>query len=109
MKIIQISNSYTKPQVQPSFGDRDDWGDCNLDPWVVERRELGEKYLKQKRELDLKLNNDEISLFRYNCDLKYLKKWLKDGEQAIAEKWHKACINYVPPKKNFFQRNTIFF
>ena len=104
MKIMPINNNFAKPQAQIKFGDRDDWGDYNLDPWVVERRELGEEYLKQKRELDLKLDNDEISLSRYSCKIKELKKWLKNGEQAIAEKWHKACINYVPPKKNFFQK-----
>lgn len=104
MKIMQISNSYTKPQNQTAFGDRDDWGDCNLDPWVVERRELGKEYLAKKKELDLKLDNDEISLFKYSCDISNLKKWLKNGEKAIAEKWHKMCINYEPPKKNFIQK-----
>ena len=47
---MQISNSYTKPQNQTTFGDRDDWGDYNLDPWVVERRELGKEYLAKKKE-----------------------------------------------------------
>ena len=78
MQIMPVNN-VINPRYNLAFGDRDDWGDCNLDPWVVERRELGEEYLKQRRELDLKLDNDEISLFRYSCDLKYLKKWLKNS------------------------------
>ena len=104
MKIMPINNNFAKPQNQTTFGDRDDWGDYNLDPWVVESRELGDEYLRKKQELDLEFDRDEISLSRYSCKIKELKKWLRDGEQAIAEKWHKACINYVPPKKNFFQK-----
>ena len=104
MKIMPINNNFAKPQNQTTFGDRDDWGDYNLDPWVVESRELGDEYLRKKQELDLEFDRDEISLSRYSRKIKELKKWLRDGEQAIAEKWHKACINYVPPKKNFFQK-----
>ena len=104
MKIMQINNFYAKPQVQPSFGDRDDWGVNGPDPWVVERRELGDEYLRKKKELDLEFDRDEISLSRYSRKIKELKKWLKDSEAEIAEKWHKRCINYKPPKKNFFQK-----
>ena len=103
MQIMPVNN-VINPRYNLAFGDRDDWGDCNLDPWVVERRELGDEYLRKKQELDLKFDRDEISLSRYSCKSKELKKWLKDSEAAIAEKWHKQCINYKPPKKNFFQR-----
>jgi len=105
MKIMRISNSYTKPQVQSSFGERDDWcGPRAFDPWVIEKRELGKKYLEKKELLDLKLNKEEISLFRYSCELKDLKKWLNNSKKAIDEKWHKVCINYKPQKKNFIQK-----
>ena len=105
MKIASVNNNFIKnSHKQIVFCERTDIGGEYPDPWVVERRELGDEYLRKKQELDLKLDRDEISLSRYSCKLKELKKWLKNGEQAIAEKWHKACINYVPPKKNFFQK-----
>ena len=103
MQIMPVNN-VINPRYNLAFGDRDDWGGNGPDPWDVERRELGDEYLRKKQELDLKFDRDEISLSRYSCKLKELKKWLKDGEAEIAEKWHKRCINYKPPKKNFFQK-----
>ena len=104
MKILPVNNCYTKPQNQTTFGERDDWSDGKLDPWVVEKKELNKEFLRLKNDLFAKLDNNEISLSRFNCELDNLKKWLKNEEKAIAEKWHKVCINYEPPKKNFFQR-----
>lgn len=104
MKIIPISNNNIYPQKQITFGERDNWGANGIDPWVIEKRELGKKYLEKKELLDLKLNKEEISLFRYSCELKDLKKWLNNSKKAIDEKWHKVCINYKPQKKNFIQK-----
>ena len=107
MKIMQINNFCTKPQVQPSFGERDEWGGPKaFDPWVREEMELEDKYFKKIDNLRSDYDNDKISFRDFEREKKLLKEWFENGKNAIAEKWHKVSINYEPPKpkKNFFQR-----
>ena len=107
MKIMQINNFYTKPQVQPSFGDRDEWGGPKVfDPWVREKMELEDKYFKKRDNLRSDYDNGKISFRDFEREKKLLKEWFENGKNAIAEKWHGVSINYEPPKpkKNFFQR-----
>ena len=107
MKIMQISNSYTKPQVQPSFGERDEWGGPKaFDPWVREKMELEDKYIKKSTDLFSDYHNDKISFRVFKREKKLLEEWFENGKNAIAEKWHSVSINYEPPKpkKNFIQR-----
>ena len=104
---MQISNSYTKPQVQPSFGERDDWGGPKaFDPWVREEMELEDKYFKKIDNLRSDYDNNKISFRDFEREKKLLKEWFENGKNAIAEKWHSVSINYEPPKpkKNFIQR-----
>ena len=107
MKIMQISNSYTKPQVQPSFGERDEWGGPKaFDPWVREKMELEDKYIKKSTDLFSDYHNDKISFRVFKRENKLLEEWFENGKNAIAEKWNKVSINYEPPKpkKNFIQK-----
>ena len=107
MKIMQVNNFYAKPQLQPSFGERDDFGDPNVfDPWVKEEMELKDKYIKKSADLLSDFHNDKISFRVFKREKKLLEEWFENGKNAIAEKWHKVSINYEPPKpkKNIIQK-----
>ena len=61
MQILPVNNVYTKPQVQPSFGERDDWGGGRaFDPWVKEKMELEDKYIKKSADLLSDYHNDFV-------------------------------------------------
>ena len=104
---MQINNFYTKSQVQPSFGEIDEWGGVRVfDPWVKEKMELEDKYFKKSDNLLSDYHNGKISFRVFKRKKKLLEEWFENGKNAIAEKWHKVSINYEPPKpkKNFIQK-----
>ena len=48
MQILPVNNYNVKTQFQTTFKERDDWSEGKLDPWVVEKKELGDEFIKKE-------------------------------------------------------------